>query len=492
MGQSARHEIRFLLNGETIVLDRVSPTETLLDYLRLSARLRGTKEGCGEGDCGACTVLVGRVVDGGLVYESVNACIRFVGSLDGCHVVTIEYLRGADGDLHPVQKAMVEFHGSQCGFCTPGFVMSLYALWMRDPRPADAAIEKALQDNLCRCTGYEAIMRAARAISDYGNVAQDPLAAERAHVLQRLTALRDGARVEVGAGKDRLIVPADLDDFATILAAEPKATIVAGSTDVGLWVTKMMRDISPVVFIGHLEELHSIREENGVVTIGAGVTYTQAFGFLAGRIPALGQLINRIGGEQVRNMGTIGGNIANGSPIGDTPPPLIALGATLTLRKGAERRTIALEDFFIAYGKQDRGAGEFVEAVHVPLPGEGSRFAPYKVSKRREEDITASLGAFHLMLDAAGNVAHIRIAYGGMAATPKRAHAVETALMGKPWTEATVEAALEAYAQDYTPLTDMRATAEYRLLVARNMLRRFYLETTDSGETLGALRGEVA
>lgn len=478
--QSVRHTIRFLLNGEKVELDRVSPTETLLDYLRLSAKLRGTKEGCGEGDCGACTVLVGKISDGKLVYESVNACIRFMGSLDGCHVVTIEHLRGADGDLHPVQKAMIEFHGSQCGFCTPGFVMSLYALWMREPKPADAQIEKALQGNLCRCTGYEAIMRAARIISDYGTVMEDPLAAERAHVLEQLTAMRDGVRVEVGEGKDRLIVPGDLDDFATILAAEPKATIVAGSTDVGLWVTKMMRDISPVVFIGHLEELRSVREENGVVTIGAGVTYTEAFGFLAKRIPQLGQLINRIGGEQVRNMGTIGGNIANGSPIGDTPAPLIALNAKLTLRKGAERRTIPLEEFFIAYGKQDRQPGEFVEAVHVPVPAEGSHFAIYKVSKRYEEDITATLGAFHLTLDAAGNVETIRIAYGGMAATPKRASMVEAALTAKPWTEATVEAALEAYAQDYTPLSDMRATADYRLLAARNLLRRFFAETEGS------------
>lgn len=478
--QSVRHTIRFLLNGEKVELDRVSPTETLLDYLRLSAKLRGTKEGCGEGDCGACTVLVGKISDGKLVYESVNACIRFMGSLDGCHVVTIEHLRGADGDLHPVQKAMIEFHGSQCGFCTPGFVMSLYALWMREPKPADAQIEKALQGNLCRCTGYEAIMRAARIISDYGTVMEDPLAAERAHVLEQLTAMRDSVRVEVGEGKDRLIVPGDLDDFATILAAEPKATIVAGSTDVGLWVTKMMRDISPVVFIGHLEELRSVREENGVVTIGAGVTYTEAFGFLAKRIPQLGQLINRIGGEQVRNMVTIGGNIANGSPIGDTPPPLIALDAKLTLRKGAERRTIPLEEFFIAYGKQDRQPGEFVEAVHVPVPAEGSHFAIYKVSKRYEEDITATLGAFHLTLDAAGNVETVRIAYGGMAATPKRASTVEAALTAKPWTEATVEAALEAYAQDYTPLSDMRATADYRLLAARNLLRRFFAETEGS------------
>ncbi|ASV86956.1 xanthine dehydrogenase small subunit [Ochrobactrum quorumnocens] len=492
MGQAVRHSIRFLLNGETVELDRVSPTETLLDYLRLSCKLRGSKEGCGEGDCGACTVLVGKIVDDELIYESVNACIRFVGSLDSCHVVTIEHLRGSDGGLHPVQKAMIDFHGSQCGFCTPGFVMSLYGLWMRNPKPADAQIEKALQGNLCRCTGYEAIMRAARAISEYGTLIDDPLAAERAHVISQLTALRDGARVEVGSGKDRLVVPASLDDFATVYAAEAKATIVAGSTDVGLWVTKMMRDISPVIFIGHLTELRTISEEDGVITIGAGVTYTEAFSFLAKRIPALGSLINRIGGEQVRNMGTIGGNIANGSPIGDTPPPLIALNAKLTLRKGTERRTIPLEEFFIAYGKQDRQPGEFVEAVHVPVPLEGSQFAIHKISKRFEEDITATLGAFHLTLDNEGKVASIRIAYGGMAATPKRAFNVEAALTGKLWDEESVEAALESYSLDYQPLSDMRATADYRLLVAKNLLRRFYAETQGQAEPLRVPSVEAA
>ena len=465
--------------ANTVALSDVAPDETLLDYLRLRRSLRGTKEGCAEGDCGACTVLVGRLHGGKLFYESVNACIRFLGSLDSTHVVTVEHLKGADGKLHPVQQAMVDFHGSQCGFCTPGFVMSLYGLWMRSPNPSDSAIEKALQGNLCRCTGYEAIVRAARAISNYGKAAKDPLLIERKAIMARLAALNgEKSRVEIGAGKQRLIVPADVDDFAKLLEAEPTATVVAGSTDVGLWVTKHMRDISPVVFIAGLDELKIITEDKRIISIGAGVTYTEAFETLSKRIPALGPLIDRIGGEQVRNMGTIGGNIANGSPIGDTPPPLIALGATLTLRKGKKRRTIPLEKYFIAYGKQDRQPGEFVEAVHVPVPAKGVHYAVYKVTKRRDEDITATLGAFYLTLAKNGAVSDIRIAYGGMAATPKRASAVEKALLGKAWTEATVEAALPAFAQDFTPLTDMRASAEYRALAARNLLVRFYAETT--------------
>jgi xanthine dehydrogenase small subunit len=487
-----RNEIRFILNGRDVALRDVAPDQTLLDWLRLSRSLKGTKEGCAEGDCGACTVLVGKLADDGLVYEGVNACIRFMGSLDGCHVVTIEHLAGEDGHLHPVQQAMVDFHGSQCGFCTPGFVMSLYGLWMQTPNPSDRQIETALQGNLCRCTGYEAIMRAARAISTYGKAGSDPLLTERAAITARLKALHDGARVEIGEGRSRLVVPADVDDLAAVLEAEPKATIVAGSTDVGLWVTKQMREIAPVVFIGGLEGLRSVAEKDGVVTIGAGVTYTEARDRLAARIPAFGALIDRIGGEQVRNMGTIGGNIANGSPIGDTPPPLIALGARLTLRKGTARRTMALEDFFIAYGKQDRQPGEFVESVEVPLPGKSEKFAIYKVTKRRDEDITATLGAFCLKLATDGTVAAIRIAYGGMAATPKRAKAVEAALVGRPWTEAAVQAAMEKYAEDFAPMTDMRATAEYRALAAKNLLLRFYMETTGTRAPLQVSRYEAA
>jgi xanthine dehydrogenase small subunit len=487
----AETQIRFLLNGAEISLSDVRPDETLLDWLRLSRALRGTKEGCAEGDCGACTVLVGRPTPDGLVYEGVNACIRFLASLHGCHVVTVEHLKGEGGGLHPVQQAMVDYHGSQCGFCTPGFVMSLYALWMRDPDPSEAAIEKALQGNLCRCTGYEPIVKAARAISSYGTLEADFLAAERASVAERLAAIRASGRVEIGTGKERLVLPSSVDDLAAVLEAEPAATIVAGSTDVGLWVTKFMRDIAPAVFIGHLDGLKTVSEEGGVLTIGAGVSYTDAFATLSERIPAFGPLIDRIGGAQVRNMGTIGGNIANGSPIGDMPPPLIALGASLTLRKGAARRTIALEDFFIAYGKQDRQPGEFVEAVHVPVPAAGTQFAAWKVTKRRDEDITAALGAFAITVDG-GIVAEARIAYGGMAATPKRAKAVEAALTGKPWTLATVEAAMEAYAADYQPISDMRASAEYRMLAAKNLLKRFFLAHGGTEERVTLRREKAA
>ncbi|MDW5316275.1 xanthine dehydrogenase small subunit [Rhizobium sp. PL01] len=472
-----RSSIRFLLNRRLVELSAVSAVQTLLDFLRLDRNLRGTKEGCAEGDCGACTVLVGRLLDGRLKYESVNACIRFVGSLDGCHIVTVDSLAAPGGPLHPVQQAMVDTHASQCGFCTPGFVMSLYGLWMENPKPSVTEIEKALQGNLCRCTGYAAIIRAAEAVSVIGDLDRDPLVVERATIIQKLEGLKDGKRVEMGEGAERFMLPASVEDLAEIYEAEPKARIVAGSTDVGLWVTKFMRDIAPVVHLSHLDELRRIVIDETGITFGAGVSYTESFPPISKHFPQLIELWNRIGGQQVRNMGTIGGNIANGSPIGDTPPALIALGASVILRKGKVSRTVPLESYFIEYGKQDRQPGEFVEAVRIPFLDENARYAVYKITKRLDEDISAVCGAFRLAFDGNGKVSGAVIAFGGMAGTPTRADNAEVALIGAEWTEATIDIAMDALGKDYTPLTDWRASADYRLLVAKNLLRRFYLET---------------
>ena len=477
-----RNIVRFYLNDELVELADVPSRQTVLDFLRLDRALKGTKEGCAEGDCGACTVLVGRLDAGDrLVYETINACIRFVATLDGTHLVTVEHL-AAEGELHPVQRAMVDNHASQCGFCTPGIVMSLYGDWLDNPQPSVAEVEQTLQGNLCRCTGYSSILKAAQAVSSYGDAADDRLNAGRAAMADRLVALRDTARLVTGGAGARAVLPGTADDLAAVLEAEPDATIVSGATDVGLWITKFLREPPTMVFLNRIRELDAVEIDAERVLLGARVSYATAMETLGAQIPALGRLLSRIGGAQVRNAGTIGGNIANGSPIGDTPPALIALGASMTLRQGQARRTVALEDFFIDYGKQDRRPGEFIETISVPLPKPDELFAVYKVTKRFDEDISSVLGAFRLRI-AGGVVAEAHIAYGGMAATPKRARAVEAVLTGQAWNRDSVAAGMVAFEADFQPLTDWRASAGYRMTVARNLLLRLWAETAQDGAT---------
>ncbi len=475
---TARSEVRFILNDRDITLNSVGAGDTLLDFLRIDRRLTGTKEGCAEGDCGACTVLVGRLQNGTLRYEPVNACIRLTASLDGCHVVSIEYLSGPDGRLHPVQQAMVDHHGSQCGFCTPGFVMSLYALWMGNPAPTEGEIETALQGNLCRCTGYEPIIKAALAATTLGSPADDALTRERDAITAKLSGLNDGQRVDVRKGNSRCILPSSVDDLADVLRDMPDATLVAGATDVGLWVTKFLRDISPVVFLSHLDELRQVTVDDRTIKIGSGVSYTDSRDVMAADYPHLAAFWDRIAGWQIRNMGTIGGNVANGSPIGDTPPVLIALGATINLRKGNERRSMPIEQFFIAYGRQDIAKGEFLESITIPRPVDHAIHAAYKISKRRDEDISSVCGAFNVTVED-GRITAARIAFGGMAATPKRAANAKSALIGAQWSEAALMSAAARLGDDFSPLTDWRASSEYRLQVSKNLFRRFWLEQQD-------------
>jgi xanthine dehydrogenase small subunit len=473
-----RDSVRFLFGGEARELRDVDPTMTVLDWLRLAERRTGTKEGCAEGDCGACTVVVGRLDGDRLRYEAVNACIRFLPTLDGCHLLTVEHLKSRDGALHPVQRALVETSGSQCGFCTPGFVMSLYALYRDGERPDEGRVDDALAGNLCRCTGYKPIVEAALRMHDIEDRADRPDLGDEG-TADRLRALRDEATVSVGTPGRRFHAPATIEALAALLEERPAARIVAGATDVGLWVTKQMSVLDEVVHLGRVEALRRIEEDaDGSLRIGAAATYTEAAEPVARLYPDLGELIRRIGSVQIRNAGTIGGNIANGSPIGDMPPALIAAGAAIVLNRGGRRRTLPLEDFFIDYGKQDRAPGEFVETVILPAPAPGTRFRAYKISKRFDQDISAVCGAFAIRVEN-GLVAEARLAYGGMAAVPKRARNAEAALLGRPWTEETVGAAMDALSRDFAPLTDWRASAEYRLRVAANLLLKLHAETTD-------------
>jgi xanthine dehydrogenase small subunit len=447
--------IRFLLDGELIEVEDCDPAGTALEYLRYTLRRTGTKEGCAEGDCGACTVVLGELEGDAVQWRAVNACILFLPMLDGKALRTVESLsRG--GALHPVQRAMADGHGSQCGFCTPGFVMSLYARSIGAAGTEGIPVKDVIAGNLCRCTGYGPILAAGEA--------NPPQATDDSETVAALRALQPGYGH-----------PTSADELAGLLVAHPETRIVAGATDVGLWVTKGLQNLGPTVFIGDIADLRQIVERPDGLTLGASVRYSEAKDALARLHPDLGELVRRIGGLQVRNAGTIGGNIANGSPIGDMPPALIALGAELVLRKGGERRAMPLENYFLSYGKQDRRPGEFVESVRIPRPAPDTRIRIWKLSKRFDSDISALCGAFFIRLEES-LVAEARIAFGGMAGIPARAPACEAALIGKPWSEAAIEAAAQAIAEDYQPLSDLRGSAEYRLAAAANLVRSLWLE----------------
>ncbi|MDZ4374297.1 MAG: xanthine dehydrogenase small subunit [Phenylobacterium sp.] len=465
--------IRFLLDGEVRELPPdTDPTLTVLNLLRYHLRRTGTKEGCAEGDCGACTVALGELVDGRARIRAVNACILFAPMLDGRALFSVESL-GREGALHPVQQAMVDHHGSQCGFCTPGFVMSLYAARREDQIQDRAALVDVLAGNLCRCTGYGPILAAGLALDRDGGTGDEGVGDDG--LAEALRAIQPPGMLALTHKGRRYFAPRSADALAAILAQHPDATILAGGTDVGLWVTKQRRTLETVVSLNEVADLAKIEDLGGAIRIGAGVRYADAHPALADLHPQWAALLRRLGGLQVRNMGTVCGNIANGSPIGDMPPALIAAGATLVLRRGDQRREMPLEAFYLAYGEQDRQPGEFVEAVIVPKLDRGRILHIAKLSKRIEQDISAVCLGLSLALDG-GCVTEARVAFGGLAATPKRAARFEAALIGQPWTEAGVEPALTALAQDFTPISDMRASAAYRLEAARNLIRRAVLE----------------
>ncbi len=487
-----REAIRFLRRGAVVEVSVGSTSglparTTLLDWLRLSARATGTKEGCAEGDCGACTVALGRLRDGRVVYEPVNACILLLGQIDGAELVTVEDL-AEGGGLHPVQAAMVDNHGSQCGFCTPGIVMSLFTLYCHGARPVtrEAACD-ALAGNLCRCTGYRPILDAA--LEACAEAPQDGFAERAAVTAAALASLADGRDLFVGTEAAFFAAPATEDSLADLCLAHPDATLVAGATDVGLWITKAMTPLDKIIWLGRVAGLDAVVTGPAELELGATATHAAAMPALAALDPDLGELMRRFGSAQVRASGTVGGNIANGSPIGDLAPALIALGATLELRRGDRVREIPLEEFFIAYRRQDREPGEYVRRIRVPVPGSNDHVRVFKVSKRRDEDISSVLLACRITIQDEVVVA-ARIAFGGMAGIPKRAPHVEAALIGAPAGEGlSWRRAADELPRDLTPLDDHRASATYRAQVARNLIVKAMAEIAGAPSTATRVAG---
>lgn len=467
--------IRYFFQGQIREADHVPPTRTLLQHLREDLHCTGTKEGCAEGDCGACTVVTGELRDGKVEMKSVNACLQLMPTLDGKAIFTVEDLnQGAS--LHPVQQAMVECHASQCGFCTPGFVMSLWDLYLQR-NPASEPLQRkqidiALSGNLCRCTGYRPIIDAAHRMEELPR--QDFDQAGLAAVLAGL--VRNETLEYVWQGQ-HFFAPRTMSELIRLRAAYPQACLLAGGTDIGLWVTKQFRELGNIIYLGHVEELRSVTEQNDALEIGAAVTLDDAYRAFCQYYPQeLSELWQRFASLPIRHAGTLGGNVANGSPIGDSMPWLIALGSRIVLQSTDGERELALEDFYLGYQQKDLRPNEIVAAIRVPLPRAGNIFRTYKLAKRFDQDISAVCAAFSARLEN-GALSDVRIAFGGMAATPKRARHAEARLEQQIWNEATLQAAMQALSDDYAPLSDMRASAEYRLQTAQNLLRRFWLET---------------
>ena len=479
--------IRFFHQGQVVEVSDAAPTRSVLDWLREDARCTGTKEGCNEGDCGACTVVIGELAKAGdesavrgLTLQTVNACIQFLPTLDGKALFTVEDLKTQmpDRQLHPTQQAMVECHGSQCGFCTPGFVMSMWSAYEHHQacgsRPTRQQMADELSGNLCRCTGYRPILDAGQRMFDLPKAQLDT-----APVVQALQDLAADAGPFVYANGATFHAPKTIAELATLREQHPNAQLLAGSTDVGLWVNKQFKPLGDILFVGAVEELRQIKSSDTELWIGAGASLESAWRALAERWPSLTDVWLRFASPPIRNAGTMGGNVANGSPIGDSPPVLMALDAQIELRRGARVRRLPLPEFYVDYMKNRLEAGEFVQALVVPALPAQRQVRAYKISKRFDCDISALCAGLAIELDG-DTVRTVRLAYGGMAATVRRAAGAEAALLGRAWTEDAVRAAQTALAQDFKPLSDMRASADYRLQVAQNLLQRFWLETRAS------------
>jgi xanthine dehydrogenase small subunit len=483
-----RNMIRFLLNNEITNIEQTRADLTLLEYLREQQNLTGTKEGCASGDCGACTVVLAEVVNTGdstqnsLEYRAINSCVTFLSALHGKQLITVEHL--SDGkNLHPVQQSMVDYHGSQCGFCTPGFIMSMFALFQQPEFPNREAVVQALSGNLCRCTGYRPIIDAT--LSACQNKQADKFKqaeTQTINCLNDINSLREINSLVIST--DNLLVPTSRQELADVIAKYPQANVFAGSTDLALQVTQQLKSFDKLIALSAIPDLNQLVQQEHGLLIGAALPFGKLESILLKHFPQLSELLWRFAATPIRNQASLGGNVANGSPIGDMPPALLALNAVIHVDNGQQRRKIPVSEFFLDYRKTALEISEWIEAIFIPFTQPTNFVRAYKISKRYEDDISAVCAVFNVQV-IEGKVHRIDCGFGGVAAIPATVTALNSQLKGKTWSnKETFETGSEILKNAFTPLDDVRASKTYRIAMLINLWKRFWLETNQNAQKI--------